>query len=336
MIRNNLKKIENVYEPVVDFSLFDSKLRNEGISGFMRLRNEAEFLAVSIDSWILYLDELIIVYNDCQDDTESIIQDYINKYPDKIKAFHYIPVVYPQGSELYKHLPSDHFQSLVNYYNFSLSKTTKKWAIKIDGDQVLVKGDKIREKYNQLKIDENNNYVQWLSGVNIIDHKGKLYIPSTARFCNLHGDLWLFRVDKDSIFKKGEEWEFLDLSKRTSLETIFVHYHLKFMKNDYGLSNYELKTNPNSRYYSVYLIFLAMLKLIPLEKIVFQIDMPIVNCEFFGVNRMRDYKKDARAYLSKQGGNFSLKSYIKEFYIYLKFNATISSFLRRFLRKFKH
>lgn len=56
-----------VKEPIINFLSEEERL--EGISGFMRLRNEAEFLERSVDSWMPLLDELIIVYNNCQDIT---------------------------------------------------------------------------------------------------------------------------------------------------------------------------------------------------------------------------------------------------------------------------
>ncbi|MDG6822747.1 hypothetical protein QA312_02095 [Glaesserella parasuis] len=329
--------INLIEEPKVDFSCFDSKSREDGISGFMRLRNEGEFLSLAIESWLPILDELIIVYNNCQDNTEEIALRYARLYPEKIKVFHYLPIVYPQGSQKYKELASSDFHSLVNYYNFALSKTTKKWAIKIDGDQILYKGSVIRQKYEELRLNKPN-HIQLLSGVNLIDNYGKLYVPSSARFCNFYGDLWLFRVDKDTIFKKGQEWEYLDLSNRTYVDTIFVHYHLKFMKNDYGIGNYELDENPNSRYYPLYLVFLIMLRLIPLEKIAKETSMPIIDCEDLSIQRSRYYRKEAWDYLNQKNASFSFSRFIKEFYIYLRVHTklrVVVNILIRVLRPLK-
>ncbi len=130
-------KIVVVDDPIIDFMSFDSKKREKGMSGFMRLRNEWEFLAQSIESWLPELDELVIVYNNCQDNTEEVVRCFVNKYPEKIKAYHYIPIVYPQGSEKYKKLNVNNPHSLVYYYNFALSKTTRQYAIKIDGDLII-------------------------------------------------------------------------------------------------------------------------------------------------------------------------------------------------------
>ena len=56
-----------------DFKHLDKK-RPIGISGHMRIKNEAMSLAESIDSCIEALDELIITYNKSSDNTELILK----------------------------------------------------------------------------------------------------------------------------------------------------------------------------------------------------------------------------------------------------------------------
>lgn len=325
-----------VKEPIVDFSCFSSQSRNDGISGFMRLRNEAEFLAQSIESWLPLLDELIIIYNNCQDNTGEIAYEYATKYPDKIKVYHYIPIVYPQGSDNYFKLNENDYHSLVNYYNFALAQTTKKWAIKIDGDLIIPNSDKIKqlkEQYHNLKENEPNAFIP-VSGINIIDHLGHLYVADNAtKFCGLHGDLSLFKVDEDTIFKKGANCEYLDLSHRKKKQNIFAYYHLKFMKNDYGLGNYDFQNNSNSNYYMKTQIFLMMLKFLPLKDVLAETNMPLVNLNDFGLNRNRDYRKDALEYLQSQAGQFSLKIFIKELLLYIYINNRLINFSKKVLKR---
>ena len=71
-----------------DFKRLD-KERPIGISGHMRIKNEAMSLAESIDSCIDALDELIITYNKSSDNTELILKEYKNKYPNKISLYCY-------------------------------------------------------------------------------------------------------------------------------------------------------------------------------------------------------------------------------------------------------
>ena len=47
--------------------------RKNGISGFLRVKNGAEFIERTIESHIDYFDEIIVVYNNCTDNTEQIL-----------------------------------------------------------------------------------------------------------------------------------------------------------------------------------------------------------------------------------------------------------------------
>mgnify|MGYP001515929118 CR=1 FL=1 len=48
--------------------------RPVGVTGLLRVKNDAEFLALCIDSCIEALDELVIVYQPCDDDSPRIIE----------------------------------------------------------------------------------------------------------------------------------------------------------------------------------------------------------------------------------------------------------------------
>ena len=58
----------------VDMSFLREK-RKRGVSGILRVKNDAEFVGAAIDSCIDALDELVIVYNDCTDDSPRIIKE---------------------------------------------------------------------------------------------------------------------------------------------------------------------------------------------------------------------------------------------------------------------
>ena len=49
-----------------------------GLAGIMRVKNEAGFIEQCVTSCIDALDELIIVYNDCTDDTADILVVFNN------------------------------------------------------------------------------------------------------------------------------------------------------------------------------------------------------------------------------------------------------------------
>ena len=55
-----------------------------GVSGLMRVKNEERFVAASIDSCIDALDELVICYEECSDNTPAILEAKRQQYPEKI------------------------------------------------------------------------------------------------------------------------------------------------------------------------------------------------------------------------------------------------------------
>ena len=126
----------------------NNQLRS-GVSGIMRVKNDAEFIEASIDSCINALDELVIVYNDCSDNSPELIYKKQMQYPDKIKVYEYKHKIYSinltkEEYEYAKSLPSDSPHLLCNYYNFALSKVTCQYAMKIDADQIYF-SDKLKE-----------------------------------------------------------------------------------------------------------------------------------------------------------------------------------------------
>lgn len=63
------------------------------------------------------------------------------KYPDKIRYYEYLPWLYcgalsKREYDNAKELPNDSIHLLSNYYNYALSKTTYKYVMKIDADQI--------------------------------------------------------------------------------------------------------------------------------------------------------------------------------------------------------
>lgn len=254
----DLNKIKGFYyyNPIIDKEIDfrkeeSNKNREFGISGFMRLRNEEEFLGLAIESCIECLDELIIVYNNCTDSTPEIINRYKLEYPDKIKVFNYEPIVYPQGSKEYASLEYNSVHSLVNYYNFSLAQTTKKIVVKLDGDMVFSKKI-LQEQISIVKNSRNKNSLFYFQGINLYrGNTKKIEVFGENPLCGELGDIGFMHFNKNTFFIKTEIYEQL-------IPTLFIKdiginsYHLKYLKKDYGLSNYQLEDNPESYYKKKY------------------------------------------------------------------------------------
>lgn len=111
------------------------------VAGIMRVKNEGTFIHDCIESCIDALDELIVVYNDCTDNSSEEIEKMARKYPDKIRAYEYpyevtaFNLSREQFDEI-KNYSEDNPHLFSSYSNFALSKVTAEYALKIDADQV--------------------------------------------------------------------------------------------------------------------------------------------------------------------------------------------------------
>ncbi|ELM3735777.1 glycosyltransferase family 2 protein [Edwardsiella piscicida] len=217
-----------------------TKVRGAGISGIMRLYNEERYLESSIESYIEQLDELIIVHNRCTDSTPEICEKMRLKYPHKIKVFHYIPSVAPPGSLAHVALDPRDERSLVNYYNFALSKTTKEYVMKVDGDCILIADAflKIREYILSKKPSDEYNY---FFGINLkYNDMGELALRKSAPLTAGY-DHGIFKVSKNTFFKHAYNYEVFSHKLKEKNNGI-VFFHLKSLKEDLAVDSHGLDT----------------------------------------------------------------------------------------------
>jgi glycosyltransferase involved in cell wall biosynthesis len=228
--------------------------RNQGISGFIRARNEEEWLGLSIESHLPFLDEIVVVYNRCIDATPEIALDYQKRYPDKVKVYNYEPDVYPQGSKEVVSLPENSPNSLINYYNYALCKTTKKIALKVDGDQIAI--PKVYSRMiSFVKKHKSFPYYYKFRGINLYDYNNDIFIQGYKQITGL--DRGFFEVNKLTLpwhvpdRDRGLEiLSFTNIKSKNSNEIGF--FHTKGMKKDKGKGNYDLENNPSSRYHNIF------------------------------------------------------------------------------------
>ena len=110
-----------------------AKPRPAGISAYMRIKNEEQFVKLAIESHFPFYDEIIAVYNDCSDNTEAILLELQQQHPGKLKVFHYLPKVHLIRT--LEHAAAvgrdDNVHSMANYANYALSKCAYSFAEKI-------------------------------------------------------------------------------------------------------------------------------------------------------------------------------------------------------------
>lgn len=232
-----------------EYRVFDQQFfaerRKLGVSGFMRLRNEAEYLPAVIESHLPYLDELVIVFNRCTDNTPDIVADYARQYPEKIKAYAYPFFVHPQGSNKHVSTSPISVHSLVHYYNFALSRTTYKYVVKVDGDHIAIPKAFARLT-NHVKTEQPEVFVKF-AGINLVAQNGEIGVWADEPLCGIHGDIGFFPVSKNIRYMHHERYEVLAHALARADGGI-AFFHLKQLKSDNGLSNYDLQANPQSPY----------------------------------------------------------------------------------------
>lgn len=224
--------------------------RLPGISAFMRIRNGADFLEATIRSHIGYFDEIVALYNQCTDATPDILARLAAEFGPKLKVFHYEDRVFPPGSADHAKTDPASPNSLVNYYNAALAKTSFQIATKLDDDHLAVLPGlatvtaevKDRARSGGLK------KMHCFSGINLMRAPtGELAVPADDPISG-GGDIGFFPVRPDTYFTHDRRFERF---QRAGLERVFsgyLYWHLKALKGDMGFGNYEIHANANSRY----------------------------------------------------------------------------------------
>lgn len=223
--------------------------RRPGISGFVRTRNGADFVAAAIRSHAAYVDEIVVVYNQCTDGTEAILaglQDELG--PEKLKIVHYLPRVFPPGSDEHVAEPADSPHSVVNYSNFALACTTRQVAFKIDDDHVAMDGPFARMAADVHRDGLAPGRMACFSGINLArDDQGRVGVFAATPLAG-NGDHGFFPVTPDAYFVHDRRYE--DFRKRHFRRVFvgFAYWHLKFLKAGLGFANYEISGGANRRF----------------------------------------------------------------------------------------
>jgi hypothetical protein len=221
--------------------------RRPGISAFMRIRDGAYSLEAAIRSHIGHYDEIVAVYNRCTDETPEILVRLQQEFGEKLSVWHYLPSVYPPGSDGHRATPPDHPQSLVNYYNFALSRTRFTHATKLDDDHVAM-GEPTARLCADIRAGRaGQGELACFSGLNLARDASGLGILRREPFAG-SGDHWIFPVRPDTHFVHDRRFERLQHPGMRRVFHSFTYWHLKHLKPEFGFANYDLAQNPQSRY----------------------------------------------------------------------------------------
>lgn len=208
--------------------------RQPGVSAYYRIYNEEDFLAASVESHLLFFDEIILVHDSTTIDRSPLIaQQLVKKYPDKIKYFIYEPKAFKLRTRKYRILPDYHPNSFVNYYNFALSKTTKQIVAKIDSDHIAISATFARITDNSRNIDFMQNVYYTFCGINLWYCDGKLYVDPEI-IPGQHGDHGFHVMYPEKhYYKKGMRFEngYFSVKNRQLKHAGILYFHLKNMRS---------------------------------------------------------------------------------------------------------
>ncbi|GAB4532701.1 MAG: hypothetical protein Tsb0010_13660 [Parvularculaceae bacterium] len=237
--------------------------REPGISGFMRLKNEAEFLDRAFESHLPALDELIVVYNDCTDKTPEICREWARRCPEKIKLFEYEPKVTPLGTPEAIEIDSGSENSLANYYNFSLCQTTRQIVFKVDGDHIM-NPKRFAQICHRVRRRLKRNERWPVYGINLADTPAGVGVYNFYDFRPHHdgkpvgpppftaGDHCFYYVDETTWHDTDRDhgYEIMPIShKRRSrfAHDAYTFFHAKGLKSDQGTANWLEGEGENKR-----------------------------------------------------------------------------------------
>lgn len=134
------KNVENLAE--FDFKLQRRSTHAPGVSAMLRIKNEASKITGCLSSIHDVFDEIIVVNNGSTDNTKDLVYAFIKSNGATNIYFYDYPFIIARCGKENEETPENSVNSLAYYYNWCLSKCTKKWVFKWDGDMVLPRSSK--------------------------------------------------------------------------------------------------------------------------------------------------------------------------------------------------
>ena len=218
----------------INLSALDA-YRPPGISAYMRIKNEEQFVRLAIESHLPFYDEIVAVYNDCTDNTEAILLELQARHPNKIKVFHYLPKVHSVRTQEHAQTPSESVHSMANYYNYALAKTTYSRAVKLDADHLAIPS-KLAPLIKKIRADiaADKKKIYTFSGINLIRQNGTILAGGkTAHPFSGNGDISYHPVSSAYYYENGVSVEKFRYPRPKQVERKYMgimYFHLNYLK----------------------------------------------------------------------------------------------------------
>lgn len=229
---NILKNIEWIKDMDIPYNWFIEN-KKVWISWVARLKNAEDFLKIVVESHINFLDEIILVDNKSIDNTKKICLELMNKYPNKIKFYEYN---YDVKSLWNYNVLANSLESLAYYYNWAFSKSTYKYVMKLDDDNLL-----IPRKWKEIRkyvIDKKpNRYISYW-WYNLLKKWDNIWICKSDIYSWKNWDHWIYPISEYSYYTQSNIWLCEQLNHNLIFKRFnFSFYHLKYLKKGFWLNN---------------------------------------------------------------------------------------------------
>lgn len=221
--------------------------RLPGIGAFMRVKNGADFIEPTIRSHMPYVDEIVVVHNQCTDATPTILDRLAAEYGGRLRVFAYGPKVHAPGSVEHASEPADSPASFVNQSNYALTRTRYRVAMKLDDDH-LAMDERLAALVARIRAaDYRLDRVLCFSGINLArDERGTAGVLKREPFVGA-GDHFFFEVTPETRFIHHPRFEDFHHG-RPRVFTDFTYWHLKYLKRGFGFDNRDIGGGGNPRF----------------------------------------------------------------------------------------
>jgi hypothetical protein len=145
----------------IDFDAW-RKPKMEGISGCIRVRNESQFMAQAVRSFLPYLDEIVLVVQPSEDDTLDIAE-YLAEENEKVKVYQYDMIPDWIDTPGFYNKDPDQPGHLVHMSNWALAKCRYSWVCKVEGD--VISSSRMAAIIDRVR--ENENFYYGLAILNV-------------------------------------------------------------------------------------------------------------------------------------------------------------------------
>lgn len=213
--------------------------RKPGISAYVRVKNDEQFLRLAILSHLEFYDEIIAVYNDCTDRTPEILRELAAQHPEKIRVYHYLPKVIPAYSAEHARTPSDSVHGLASYYNYALSKTNFNTGVKLDADHLAIPQN-LAPWIAQVRADiaAGRDVAYCFTGINMMrGANGEIGVNENDPFSGVF-DIFYHSINEESYYENVKLTEGYNQSKQWKRRYMGVlYFHLKYLGRAHGYAN---------------------------------------------------------------------------------------------------